>query len=149
MEESVKMGNKENIFRMANTKLTEEDILTLSPLQLAYIGDAVYDLLIKTFIFKRDLSVNDLHKTTTEYVKAEAQSNIIHNLEELLTEKEKSIVKRGRNAKSGTAPKNMDMVDYRYATGFESLFGYLYLKGLDDRIYELFQKIIQLQDKQN
>lgn len=138
------MEKGDNIFRMANQELKEEDILLLSPLQLAYIGDAVYSLLIKTFLLEKELSLNKLHKKTIEYVKAEAQSETIHKLEDDLTEREKTIVKRGRNAKSGTVPKNADMADYRYATGFEALFGYLYLKGRDDRIYQLFDKITSL-----
>ncbi|HLR20389.1 MAG TPA: ribonuclease III domain-containing protein [Tissierellaceae bacterium] len=145
MEESVIMGNKWNIFRKANNRLTEEDILLLSPLQLAYIGDGVYELLIRTFVLERDLSVKDLHKSTTDYVKAETQAKIIHELEDILTDKEKSIVKRGRNAKSNTTPKNTDMIDYKHSTGFESLFGYLYLKGEDERVFELFEEIMGIQ----
>ena len=111
---------------MANRSLTREDIAMLSPLQLAYIGDAVYELLVRTYIMEKGLNVNQLHKKTTEYVKADAQSEIIHYLEESLTEDERALVKRGRNAKTNTSPKNSSMIDYKYATGFESLFGYLY-----------------------
>lgn len=139
------MENLKNVFRKANTNLTEEDILLLSPLQLAYIGDGVYELLIRTFLLERKLSVNSLHKSATKYVSAEAQSRYIHELKNILSEKERSIVKRGRNAKTKTIPKNMEMIDYKYATGFEALLGYLYLKGEDDRIDELFHKIIKLE----
>lgn len=132
-----------NVFRRSNTNLTGEDILMLSPLQLAYVGDAVYELLIRTFLLKQNLSVNQLHKAATKYVKAEGQSEIIHNLEDVLSETEKKIVKRGRNAKTKTSPKNADIIDYKYATGFEALFGYLYLMGEDKRIGELFQEIIK------
>lgn len=144
MEESVIMTKEENIFRRVNTDLTAEDILMLSPLQLAYIGDAVYELLIRTFLIDRNLSVNLLHKKATKYVKAGAQSKIVHDLEKILTEEERVIVKRGRNAKTKTSPKNADMIDYKYATGFEALFGYLYLTRQDERINELFEEIIRL-----
>ena len=144
MEESVSMNKEQSIFRKVNTRLTGEDIAMLSPLQLAYIGDAVYELLVRTYLLNRDLSVNELHKGDTKYVRAGAQANIVHSLEEILTEKEINIVKKGRNAKTNTSPKNADMIDYKYATGFEALFGYLYLKSEEDRIYELFEKIIEL-----
>lgn len=138
------MNKEQSIFRKVNTRLTGEDIAMLSPLQLAYIGDAVYELLVRTYLLSRDLSVNELHKGATKYVRAGAQANIVHSLEEILTEKEINIVKKGRNAKTNTSPKNADMIDYKYATGFEALFGYLYLKSEEDRIYELFEKIIEL-----
>lgn len=137
------MENK-NLFRTTNVKLTGEDIMMLSPLQLAYVGDAVYELLVRTYLMERGLSVGQLHRLTTRYVKAKAQSNIIHALEEDLTEKEKSIVKRGRNSKTNTAPKNAEMIDYKYATGFEALIGYLYLVEEEERICELFKKIINM-----
>ncbi len=137
------MKNK-NLFRNTNVKLTGEDIMMLSPLQLAYIGDAVYELLVRTYLMERGLSVGQLHRLTTKYVKAKAQSNIIHAIEEDLTEKEKTIVKRGRNSKTNTTPKNADMIDYKYATGFEALIGYLYLREDDERLSELFQKILDM-----
>jgi len=134
------MGNY-NLFRNMNTELDAEDITMLSPLQLAYIGDAVYELLVRTYLLEKRLPVRELHKATTKYVKANSQANIIHTLEEMLTEEEAEVVKRGRNAKSNTTPKNAKMIDYKYATGFESLFGYLYLKGQDIRLSEIFEKI--------
>lgn len=138
------MENK-NLFRNINVKLTGEDIMMLSPLQLAYIGDAVYELLVRTYLMKKELSVGKLHRLTTKYVKAKAQSDIIHHLDHELTEKEKSIVKRGRNSKTNTTPKNADMIDYKYATGFEALIGYLYLMEENQRLSELFQKISHME----
>lgn len=135
----------ETIFRKVNSTLTEEDILMLAPLQLAYVGDAVYELLVRTYLLKNDMNVNELHKKSIYYVRAEAQAKFIHELDEILTEKEKSIVKKGRNAKTNTSPKHADLVDYKYSTGFEALFGYLYIKEEYDRIYELFLKIIEIQ----
>ena len=133
-----------NIFREVNEELTEEDILMLSPLQLAYIGDAVYELLIRTYLLGRDISVNKLHKMTTKYVKAAAQSEILKGIDGILREKELGIVKKGRNAKSHTSPKNADLIDYKYATGFEALLGYLYLKKEYARINEIFESVIKL-----
>lgn len=134
-----------NFFRNANTSLSGEDIMMLSPLQLAYIGDAVYELLMRTYLLNKDISVNQLHKTTTKYVKAKAQSSIIHQLEEILTEDEKAYVKKGRNTKTNSSPKNGDMLDYKYATGFECLFGYLYLTNQDKRLGEIFENIKKLE----
>lgn len=135
------MTDNQNIFRMSNQRLNGEDLAMLSPLQLAYIGDAVYELLIRTYVMDIDLSVNQLHIKATKYVKANAQSEIIHYLEKYLTEDEKGIVKRGRNAKTNTNPKNTSMIDYKFATAFETLFGYLYLTEQYSRITELFDII--------
>jgi ribonuclease-3 family protein len=132
---------KDNLFRKTNKYITAEDIDMLSPLQLAYIGDAVYELLVRTYLLQNKLPVNKLHKATIEYVKAKAQANIIHMLEDTLSEEEQTIVKKGRNAKSHTIPKNANMIDYKYATGFEALIGYLYLKRRDERISEMFEMI--------
>ena len=134
------MENK-NLFRDMNTDLSSEDITMLSPLQLAYIGDAVYELLVRTYLLKKGLSVKELHKATIKYVKAKAQANIVHVLEDKLNEKEQSIIRKGRNAKTNTMPKNADMIDYKYATGLEAMFGYLYLTGQDNRISELFEEV--------
>lgn len=131
-----------NLFREVNTSLSEEDIKMLSPLQLAYIGDAVYELLIRTKILDKTHKVNALHKMSTKYVKAKGQADIIHLLEDYLTDEEKYYVKKGRNTKTNTSPKNADLLDYKYATGFECLFGYLYLTKKDDRILELFNTIM-------
>ena len=135
------MENNYNVFRNVNKELSGEDIMMLSPLQLAYIGDSVYELLVRTYLVTKGISVKDLHKATTNYVKAKAQAKFAHELEEKLTEKEKLIIKKGRNAKSNTSPKNTDIIDYKYATGFECLFGYLYLMNQDERIKELFEEI--------
>lgn len=130
-----------NLFRNMNTGLNAEDIAMLSPQQLAYIGDAVYELLVRTYLLEKRLPVKELHKATINYVKANSQANIIHKLEEILTEEEVALVKKGRNAKTNSMPKNAKMIDYKYATGFESLFGYLYLTNQDLRISEIFEEI--------
>ena len=137
------MENK-NLFREMNKELTAEDIAMLSPLQLAYIGDAVYELLVRTHFLSKRLSVKELHKGTTKYVKAKAQANIVHILEDILTEEEQIIVKKGRNAKTNRILKNTEMIDYKYATGLETLIGYLYLTEKDDRLRELFERILNM-----
>lgn len=137
------MENK-NLFRGANKNLTGEDIMMLSPLQLAYVGDAVYELLVRTYLLNKGMSVGELHKETTKYVKAKGQANIIHLLEDDLDEEEKNIVRRGRNSKSNTVPKNADMMDYKYATGFEALIGHLYLTEKDERLSSLFMEISKM-----
>ena len=116
----------------------------LSPLQLAYIGDAVYELFVRTYLLDKGMPVGKIHEETIQYVKAKSQSDIVHALEDILTQEEKSLVVRGRNAKSNSIPKNAQLIDYKYATGFESLIGYLYLTGADNRMVELFEKIIHL-----
>lgn len=134
-----------DIFRNMNESLTAEDILMLAPLQLAYIGDAVYELFIRMKVLDVDLNVNKLHKKSTNYVKAESQSKIVKNLEEVLSEKEKSIVKKGRNAKSNSPAKNADLIDYKYSTGFEALIGYLYINRQEERLEEIFEIINEME----
>lgn len=141
MEESVNM--EENIFRKTNKELTREDIMMMGPLQLAYVGDACYELMVRTYLLDKNLSVNRLHRETINYVKADAQAKIVHKLDSILSEKEKDIVRKGRNTKTNSNPKNVDLIDYKYATGFEALMGYLYLSKQDDRLEEIFSFIIE------
>ena len=120
--------------------LREVDIRTYSPLTLAYIGDAVYDLIIRTVVVQKgNTSANKLHKQTIEYVKAPAQAGLIEAIMEDLTEEEAGIYRRGKNAKPYTMAKNATMNEYKKATGFEALVGYLYLTDKLDRILELIQ----------
>ena len=120
--------------------LREVDIRTYSPLTLAYIGDAVYDLIIRTVVVQKgNTSANKLHKQTIEYVKAPAQAGLIEAIMEDLTEEEAGIYRRGKNAKPYTMAKNATMNEYKKATGFEALVGYLYLTDKVDRILELIQ----------
>jgi len=123
----------------------EQDVRAYSPLTLAYIGDAIYDLVIRSVVVERaNRSANDLHKKTVRYVKAETQSAMIMALLEELTDEEQAVYKRGRNAKSHTMAKNASMSDYRKATGFEALMGYLYLTGQTDRLLYLVKRGIEL-----
>lgn len=123
------------------------DVRTYSPLTLAYIGDAIYDVIIRTLVVERaNRSAKDLHRTTIRFVNAATQARMIELLEEQLTEDEKAVFHRGRNAKSGTSAKNASIVDYRKATGFEALIGYLYLQGQMSRAMELIKYAIDKLD---
>lgn len=116
----------------------EVDIRTYSPLSLAFIGDCIYDLIIRTVVVERgNCGVNSLHKTKSGLVKAETQAAMGDALQEDLTEEERIIYRRGRNAKSYTTAKNASIGDYHKATALEALFGYLYLTDDVDRIIEL------------
>ena len=111
----------------------------LSPLTLAFIGDTVFDLLVREdIICGANRPANDLHNLAVKKVRASAQAEFAEKLMPNLSEKEMSVFKRGRNAKSGHLPKNASQSDYHMATGFEALFGYLYLTGEIERIKELY-----------
>jgi ribonuclease-3 family protein len=132
----------EDFFKNASAEFTikQGDVDTYSPLVLAYIGDAVYEVYVRTLIVSQgNAPVNKLHKRSVGYVKAKAQSDTIHKLLQCLMPDELDMVRRGRNAKSGTIPKNADVIDYKYATGFETLLGYLYLKKDFGRLMEVLK----------
>lgn len=121
--------------------LNEQDLRSYSPLTLAYIGDGVYELIVRTILVKKgNCPVNRLHKKASSLVKASAQSAIIEKIEEELTQEEHDIYRRGRNAHSPTMAKHATMADYRRATGFEALMGYLYLKQDFERMLTLIHK---------
>ena len=112
-----------------------------SPLVLAYIGDGIYDLVIRTVVVNRgNTQANKLHRKTSSLVKAAAQSAMMDGLLEILTQEELAVYKRGRNAKSATMAKNATMTDYRKATGFEALMGYLYLEHQWERMIYLMKE---------
>jgi ribonuclease-3 family protein len=120
-----------------------DEVRQLSPLVLAYIGDAVYEVFIRTMLVTEgNVPVHVLHKRSIAYVKAKAQSDVIHRIMPFLTEEELGVVRRGRNAKSATVPKNADVSEYRYATGFESLIGFLYLKKDYERLMDILRMAI-------
>ncbi len=132
MEESL------NLHILNTFGITQKDIRTYSPLALAYIGDGVYDLVIRTAVVgEGNTSPNKLHQHTSHIVKAAAQAKLIEAIHDDLTEEEQDVFRRGRNAKSFTMAKNATVRDYRYATGFEALIGWLYLNGDLDRILYL------------
>ena len=118
------------------------DVNNLSPLTLAFVGDTVFDLFVREkLVCEANRPVNRLHKAATEYVKASAQAQAVHKISDVLTEKELSVLKRGRNAHTNHKAKNASEGDYHYATGLEALFGYLYLCGEINRLRELFDLI--------
>lgn len=120
--------------------LKDPDIRSYSPLTLAYIGDGVYELVIRTILVKKgNCPVNRIHRKASSLVKASAQSAIMEKIEEHLTEEEHDIYRRGRNAHSPTMAKHATMADYRRATGFEALMGYLYLKEEYTRMLTLIR----------
>ena len=142
MEESIDKNHCENLTESiwGNLPVGEINPRQLSPLVLAYIGDCVYDLVIKTYLLGfGNMPVNKINHHSSSLVKAHTQSEMIGFIEEELTEEELSYYKRGRNAKSYTSAKNATINDYRRATGFEALMGYLYLDGQYDRMVKLIK----------
>ena len=132
--------DKSNILTDICTPLSEPQARMYSPLTLAFLGDAVYSLLVRNML---SLSANKpagkLHKESIQYVNAAFQAQMIRDLLPVLTEDETSVFKRGRNAHSSHSPKNQSDAAYRYATGLETLYGYLYLCGNTERIKEIFE----------
>ena len=121
------------------------DVRSYSPLTFAFIGDCVFDLIIRTVIVSRGNRAPDgLHKKKSKIVKAQTQTLMIESLMEELTEEERGVYRRGRNAKSYTTAKNASVAEYRKATGFEALIGYLYLTDRMDRILELTKRGLAL-----
>ncbi|HEY5525561.1 MAG TPA: ribonuclease III domain-containing protein [Clostridium sp.] len=127
-------------------EFTVDEARMLNPLQLALVGDGVYEIFIRNYVLSANtsLSAHKIHVAAIGFVKAKSQSIIMHVLEEKLTEEEDSIYKRGRNAKSASVPKNADVRDYRMATGFEALIGYLYLVGNRERLHYILNASIQI-----
>ena len=133
MEESIK-------YLMEQFQLDDPDIRTYSPLTLAYIGDGIYELYIRTILIKQgNCQANKLHKRASRLVKAPAQSAMVAVLESLFTPEEEAVYKRGINAKSYTTAKNATTGEYRRATGFEAVMGYLYLTGQYHRMIDLIK----------
>lgn len=119
-------------------EIHKADVRTYSPLTLAYIGDGIYDLVIRSMIVARgNTKASQLHQHTSHLVKAHSQSAMMEYLFPMLTDEEEAVYRRGRNAHSPTMAKNATMGDYRRATGFEALMGYLYLTDRFDRLMEL------------
>ena len=143
MEESLNVGLTDAIIEGLDLKKANPK--QLSALVLAYIGDCVYDLIIKTYLLDRkgNMPVNKLNKMASGLVKAQTQSELIGIIEDKLTDAEEAVYKRGRNAKSYTSAKNATIGDYRRATGFEALIGYLYLNDEYSRMVELVKIALQ------
>ena len=132
---------------LAKAGIADCDAKALSPLTLAYVGDCVYELVVRTIVVgTAERTVNTMHKHTCRYVNAAAQRTILESVAEQLTEQEQSVVRRGRNAKSHSVAKNASVSDYRYATGFEALCGYWYLTGQNDRMLTLITEAMKAFD---
>lgn len=150
MEESVKAESISPDFLKETLCLKEVDPKMYSPLALAYIGDAVYELIVRSMVINHgSIQVNKMHKKSASLVNAGTQAEIMRSILEELTGEEEGIYKRGRNAKSVTTAKHATVQDYRTATGFEALCGYLYLMGRLERLIILvshgFKKIGELE----
>lgn len=118
-----------------------EEVKLMPPLVWAYVGDAVYELYIRTnLVNNTKLNPHKLHVEAIKYVKAQAQAKILEKITEILTEEEKDIVRRGRNAQNHHLPKNANLDEYSHATAFEAMIGYLYLTKQDERLGEILEK---------
>ena len=130
-----------NRFNLSSIK--EENVGLINPLVLAYIGDSVFEVYVRTKVVNDGmLKTNKLHKLSTGYVKAKAQAEALVRISEKLTEEELNIVRRGKNANSNTIPKNADVLDYKKATALEALIGYLFLSNKLDRLDEVIELIL-------
>lgn len=128
-------------------KLRNEDVKQLNALALAYMGDAVLEQKVREYLLRSGrVKPNTLHREATHYVSAKAQSTIVHRMmdENYLTEQELAVFRRGRNAKSGSVPKNTDVQTYRNSSGFEAILGSLYLLGELERVYDIIAYAIQI-----
>jgi len=145
-EKNENVNNIESLFNIYKEQLGIKEInpANYSPLVLAYLGDAVYEVIIRLMIVsKGNMQVNKMHNESKKYVNAKAQAKVFYNIKPLLTDEEASAFRRGRNAKSNTVPKNANVSDYRTATGFEALIGYLTMKKSYLRIMELIAKGVE------
>ena len=135
---------------LSEKEYTNLELLVMPPLALAYVGDAVFEVFIREQLIREgSRQVNILHKKSISYVKANAQARIIHGINDFLTEDEQNIVRRGRNANSHSVPKNADVGEYRYATGFEALLGFIFLKGDSKRLTSLMNEAYKFISKEN
>lgn len=126
-----------------NREKSKEEVRMLSPLVWAYVGDAVYELYVRTHLINTsNAKPHKLHMESIKYVKAEAQAKILDKINEFFTEEEKEIVRRGRNTENHHVAKNANIADYAHSTGFEALIGYLYLTCQDERLEEILKMCI-------
>ena len=122
----------------------EAEVNLISPLVWAYVGDSVYEVFVRTHLIETTkLKPHKLHLEAIKYVKAKAQAEMLEKLQDMLTDKEKDIVRRTRNTENHHVPKNADPTDYMYATAFEGLIGYLYLSGQTKRLNEILNECIK------
>jgi len=126
------------------------DVKQMKSLALAYMGDAIYEVYIRDYLIRSGhAKVNDMHQSAIKYVSAKAQAKVLRHwlAEKFLDEEEEGVVRRGRNAKSATIPKNTDVVTYRYSTGFEALLGFHYFTNQQDRLDELMSEAVAIIEK--
>ena len=151
MEENKILGEHSDLFQIIKDtmELKDIDIINYSPLTLAYIGDGIYEIVIRTIIVDQaNRQVNKIHKAASNLVKAHTQAEMIFAIMYKLTEQELAIYKRGRNAKAVTRAKNASMSDYRTATGFEALMGWLYLTNKSERMMLLIKEGLSIIEKE-
>lgn len=128
--------------------MTEEQVLQMKPLVQAYVGDSIYEVYIREYLIVHPYkNVHDLHKKATSFVKAQAQAEILSELQSELTQRELDVVRRGRNAHPRTVPKNADIGQYHMATGFEALIGYLYLSEQNERLAAILQRSVEIGER--
>ena len=128
------------MIELINREKSETDVNMLSPLTWAYVGDAVYELYIRTnLVNNTKLKPHKLHIESIKYVKAKAQADLLKKIENILSDSEKDIVRRARNAENHHLPKNANPADYMYSTAFEGLIGYLYLTKQDERLQQILK----------
>lgn len=143
MEESLSFQSIKELY-----DISDVDIRTFSPLALAYIGDSVFDIIIRTkVIAKGNVPVSKMHKACSDVVRASAQAQLLDAIAEDLSPEEEEVVRRGRNAKSKTTAKNASVIDYRNATALEALLGYLYMTGEIQRMQELVKIGLERTDR--
>lgn len=138
-------------FDILSGKFTINDARGLNPLVLAFIGDSVYETFIRAYLIdnNRYMSAHKLHLKAISFVKAHSQSEFMRILKDNLNEEEYTIFKRGRNAKSGSVPKNADVREYRMATGFEALIGFLYITEQVNRLNEILNMVIDIRKNES
>ena len=139
---------------MAHDAFAVRDTRELNPLQMAYIGDTVHDLYVRSLLVSRGMTVGKMHKQAVRMVSAFAQARMLEAIEPYLTEEEADVARRGRNSQAKhAAPKHADPADYAHATGLEALWGWLYLSGRTQRLDELVKLALsrteELWQKQN
>lgn len=137
---------EENIIKnVEDIKMSESDVRLLNPITLAYMGDSIYEMYVRKYIVynSKDKRGNNLHKMSIKFANAKAQSQFLEQIKDMLSEEESSIVRRGRNSKTGHVPKSASVIDYKRATALEALIGYLYLLNRNDRIDEIMNVILK------
>lgn len=126
-----------------------EDPAKLSPLVLAYVGDAVYELYVRTTLISDGMGskpTRQLHREAVGHVRAQAQAQALHRIRPTLSPDEEEIVRRGRNVKSKATPRSVDVLEYRHSTAFEALLGYLYLSGRSERLAAILAQAVRSSD---